>query len=79
VPCLQPLLAQSYLIYRWLQDNDCFGAEQDHRGQRVVKTGLGLCRLSDRNPSASAFQIVGLTSVSVTALCRRVGAFAIPC
>ncbi|MGY9039778.1 MAG: DUF2855 family protein, partial [Rhodobacterales bacterium] len=39
---LQPLLATSYLIYDWLQDNDCFGAEQIIVGSASSKTGLGL-------------------------------------
>ena len=41
---LQPLLATSYLLFDWLMDNDCFGAEQIIIGSASSKTGLGLCK-----------------------------------
>lgn len=58
---LQPLLATSYLLSDWLQDNAFFGAEQVIVGSASSKTGLGLCKflseLSDR-----PVKVVGLTS-----------------
>ena len=69
---LQPLLATSYLIYDWLQDNDCFGAEQIIVGSASSKTGLGHCRYL-AEPKARAYQIVGLTSVGNRAFVEGLG------
>ncbi|MBU2981806.1 DUF2855 family protein [Lentibacter algarum] len=60
---LQPLLATSYLLFDWLQDNAQFGAEQVIIGSASSKTGLGLCKfLAEDN--ARKYKIVGLTSAS---------------
>ena len=58
---LQPLLATSYLLFDWLIDNDCFGAEQIIIGSASSKTGLGLCKFL-AEPEARRYRIVGLTS-----------------
>jgi hypothetical protein len=58
---LQPLLATSYLLFDWLVDNDCFGAEQIIVGSASSKTGLGLCKFL-AEPDDRAYRIVGLTS-----------------
>ena len=58
---LQPLLATSYLLFDWLMDNDCFGAEQIIVGSASSKTGLGLCKFL-AEPEARDYRIVGLTS-----------------
>lgn len=58
---LQPLLATSYLLFDWLQDNDCFGAQQIIIGSASSKTGLGLCKFL-AEPENRAYKIVGLTS-----------------
>ncbi len=58
---LQPLLATSYLICDWLEDNAFFSAEQIIVGSASSKTGLGLCKyLSALKGHPVA--IVGLTS-----------------
>ncbi|SFS56724.1 Protein of unknown function [Sulfitobacter marinus] len=58
---LQPLLATSFLIFDWLQDNAFFGADQIVIGSASSKTGLGLCKYL-AEPADRAYQIVGLTS-----------------
>lgn len=58
---LQPLLATSYLVCDWLQDNDNFGATQIIVGSASSKTGLGLCKFL-AEPEERAYRIVGLTS-----------------
>jgi hypothetical protein len=58
---LQQLLATSYLLFDWLMDNDCFGAEQIIIGSASSKTGLGLCKFL-AEPKGRRYQIVGLTS-----------------
>lgn len=58
---LQPLLATSYLLFDWLIDNDCFGAEQVIIGSASSKTGLGLCKFL-AEPVNRDYKIVGLTS-----------------
>ena len=58
---LQPLLATSYLLFDWLMDNKCFGAEQIIIGSASSKTGLGLCKFL-AEPSPRSHTIVGLTS-----------------
>ena len=58
---LQPLLATSYLLYDWLMDNKCFGAEQIIIGSASSKTGLGLCKYLAERENRN-YQIVGLTS-----------------
>lgn len=58
---LQPLLATSYLLSDWLQDNAFFDAEQVVIGSSSSKTGLGLCKfLAELSPRP--VKIVGLTS-----------------
>ncbi len=58
---LQPLLATSYLLSDWLEDNANFGADQIIVGSASSKTGFGLCKYlaekADRN-----YRIIGLTS-----------------
>ncbi|MFT6088436.1 DUF2855 family protein [Sulfitobacter sp.] len=70
---LQPLLATSFLLFDWLQDNACFGAQQIIIGSASSKTGLGLCKylaeLADR-----AYRIVGLTSAKNRAFVEGLGA-----
>ena len=58
---LQPLLATSHLLFDWLVDNDCFGAEQIVIGSASSKTGLGLCKYL-AEPADRNYSIVGLTS-----------------
>jgi len=58
---LQPLLATSYLLFDWLQDNAMFGADQVIIGSASSKTGLGLCRYL-AEPQDRTYKIVGLTS-----------------
>lgn len=58
---LQPLLATSFLISDWLQDNSFFEAEQVIVGSASSKTGLGLCKfLAEMSPRP--VKIIGLTS-----------------
>ncbi|MDO6478152.1 DUF2855 family protein [Shimia thalassica] len=58
---LQPLLATSYLLSDWLQDNGFFEAEQVIIGSASSKTGLGLCKfLAEISPRPVT--VVGLTS-----------------
>jgi len=58
---LQPLLATSFLLSDWLQDNEFFQSEQIIVGSASSKTGLGLCKflaeLSNR-----PVKVIGLTS-----------------
>jgi hypothetical protein len=58
---LQPLLATSWLLFDWLMDNDCFGAQQIIIGSASSKTGLGLCKYL-AEPVARPYRIIGLTS-----------------
>ncbi len=58
---LQPLLATSYLLSDWLDDNAYFGADQIIVGSASSKTGLGLCKYLAENKKRS-FKIIGLTS-----------------
>ena len=58
---LQPLLATSYLLSDWLDDNSYFGADQIIIGSASSKTGLGLCKYLAEKPERS-FKIIGLTS-----------------
>ena len=58
---LQPLLATSYLLADWLEDNAYFGAEQVIVGSASSKTGLGLCKYLAEAQDRS-FRIIGLTS-----------------
>lgn len=57
----QPLLATSYLLSDWLQDQGCFEADQIIIGSASSKTGLGLCHFLSEVPDR-AWQIIGLTS-----------------
>jgi len=70
---LQPLLATSYLLFDWLMDNDCFGAEQIIIGSASSKTGLGLCKFL-AEPEARNYKIVGLTSARNKAFVEGLGA-----
>ena len=70
---LQPLLATSYLLFDWLIDNDCFGAEQIIIGSASSKTGLGLCKFL-AEPEARSYRIVGLTSEGNRAFVEGLGA-----
>lgn len=70
---LQPLLATSYLLFDWLMDNDCFGAEQIIIGSASSKTGLGLCKYL-AEPDDRAYKIVGLTSERNRAFVEGLGA-----
>ena len=70
---LQPLLATSYLLFDWLQDNQCFGAQQIIIGSASSKTGLGLCKYL-AEPSDRAYQIVGLTSAKNRSFVEDLGA-----
>lgn len=58
---LQPLLATSYLLADWLQDNAFFNAEQVIIGSASSKTGLGLCKFL-AEIAQRPVRIVGLTS-----------------
>jgi len=60
---LQPLLATSFLLSDWLEDNDNFGAEQIIVGSASSKTGLGLCKYLAENKDRD-FKIIGLTSAT---------------
>lgn len=70
---LQPLLATSYLLSDWLEDNAYFGAEQIIVGSASSKTGLGLCKYlaeaTDRE-----YRIVGLTSARNRDFVEKLGA-----
>lgn len=70
---LQPLLATSYLLFDWLMDNDCFGAEQIIVGSASSKTGLGLCKFL-AEPAGRNYRIVGLTSSRNKAFVEGLGA-----
>ncbi len=70
---LQPLLATSYLLSDWLEDNAYFGAQQVIVGSASSKTGLGLCKyLAEKHDRA--FRIVGLTSERNRAFVEGLGA-----
>jgi hypothetical protein len=70
---LQPLLATSFLLFDWLQDNACFGADQVIVGSASSKTGLGLCKYL-AEPADRTYQIVGLTSAKNRAFVEGLGA-----
>lgn len=70
---LQPLLATSYLLSDWLEDNACFGAEQIIVGSASSKTGLGLCKYLAENADRK-YRIVGLTSARNRAFVEGLGA-----
>ena len=70
---LQPLLATSFLLFDWLQDNDCFGARQIIIGSASSKTGLGLCKYL-AEPVDRTYRIVGLTSAKNHAFVESLGA-----
>ena len=70
---LQPLLATSYLLFDWLMDNDCFGAEQIIIGSASSKTGLGLCKYL-AEPQGRTYKIIGLTSAGNRAFVEGLGA-----
>lgn len=59
---LQPLLATSWLITDFLQDNGFFGAAQVVVGSASSKTGLGLCKFLSKLDDHPA-QVIGLTGV----------------
>ncbi|WP_299350604.1 DUF2855 family protein [uncultured Shimia sp.] len=58
---LQPLLATSFLLSDWLQDNNFFDAKQVIVGSASSKTGLGLCKFLSEL-TEKPVQIIGLTS-----------------
>ncbi|WP_339759870.1 DUF2855 family protein [uncultured Sulfitobacter sp.] len=70
---LQPLLATSFLLFDWLQDNAYFGAQQIIIGSASSKTGLGLCKYL-AEPADRAYRIVGLTSAKNRAFVEGLGA-----
>lgn len=70
---LQPLLATSYLLSDWLEDNSYFGAEQIIVGSASSKTGLGLCKYL-AEAEGRGFKIVGLTSARNSAFVQDLGA-----
>ncbi|NNE52007.1 MAG: DUF2855 family protein [Sulfitobacter sp.] len=70
---LQPLLATSYLLFDWLMDNDCFGAQQIIVGSASSKTGLGLCKYL-AEPEERPYRIVGLTSARNKEFVEKLGA-----
>jgi len=70
---LQPLLATSYLLRDFLEDNAFFGASQVIVGSASSKTGLGLCKfLAEMSPRP--VQIIGLTSAGNRAFVDGLGA-----
>lgn len=70
---LQPLLATSYLLCDWLEDNIFFEAKQVVVGSSSSKTGLGLCKfLAELDPRP--VRIVGLTSDRNLEFVDRLGA-----
>jgi hypothetical protein len=70
---LQPLLATSWLLFDWLMDNKCFGAQQIIIGSASSKTGLGLCKYL-AEPAARDYRIIGLTSARNIAFVESLGA-----
>lgn len=70
---LQPLLATSYLLSDWLEDNSYFGADQIIVGSASSKTGLGLCKYLAEAEGRS-FKIIGLTSSRNRAFVEGLGA-----
>jgi len=70
---LQPLLATSYLLFDWLIDNDCFGAQQIIIGSASSKTGLGLCKFL-AEPEDRRYRIVGLTGAANRSFVEGLGA-----
>lgn len=69
---LQPLLATSYVLTDWLQDNDFFEAEQIIVGSASSKTGLGLCKFLSEGETRPK-RIVGLTSARNKAFVEALG------
>ncbi|WP_417597360.1 DUF2855 family protein [Pararhodobacter oceanensis] len=70
---LQPLLATSYLLFDWLIDNACFGAQQIIIGSASSKTGLGLCKFL-AEPVERRYRIIGLTSAANRGFVESLGA-----
>ncbi|MEH6645692.1 DUF2855 family protein [Sulfitobacter sp.] len=70
---LQPLLATSYLLFDWLMDNACFGAEQIIIGSASSKTGLGLCKYL-AEPAERTYKVIGLTSEGNRSFVEGLGA-----
>lgn len=60
---LQPLLATSYLLSDWLEDNAFFDAEQVIVGSASSKTGLGLTKFLTARDDHRV-KVIGLTSSS---------------
>lgn len=69
----QPLLATSFLIADWLDDNAWFGAEQVIVGSASSKTGLGLGMYIQDYPDRPV-RTVGLTSQRNVEFVERTGA-----
>lgn len=63
---LQPLLATSYLLSDWLEDNAFFNSEQVIVGSSSSKTGLGLTKFLAAL-EGHPVKVIGLTSASNTA------------
>lgn len=70
---LQPLLATSYLLFDWLEDNAWFGAQQIIVGSASSKTGLGLLKFL-AEPEARSYRIIGLTSTGNRSFVEGLGA-----
>ena len=70
---LQPLLATSYLLSDWLEDNRYFGAQQVIVGSASSKTGLGLCKYLAETEDRG-FRIIGFTSERNRAFVEGLGA-----
>lgn len=68
-----PLFTTSFLLYDYLLDNDCFGAEQILVGSASSKTGGGMARLLKHDPEIAA-EVVGLTSPGNVAFVEAVDA-----
>ena len=69
---LQPLLATSFVLTDWLQDNGFFGAEQVVIGSASSKTGLGLCIFLSRLDGRPV-RVAGLTSAGNAGFVESLG------
>lgn len=70
---LQPLLATSYLLFDWLEDNGWFGGHQIIIGSASSKTGLGLLKFLAEPPNRP-YRIIGLTSAANRRFVEGLGA-----
>ncbi|MCP5074223.1 MAG: DUF2855 family protein [Rhodobacteraceae bacterium] len=69
---LQPLIATSFLLADWLDDNRYFGARQVIVGSASSKTGLGLCAFLSR-AAGKPVSVVGLTSAGNAGFVDQLG------